>query len=807
MIILRALLLVFSLLLAPVAVFLPAAPAQAQQPISGLDYEAWEKVALRAENAIEAGRASTPVLEDLRNDLRDWREEFGTEKNANAKTIATVLAQLEALGPVPEEGTEAEGVAQSREELNRRLKRLRGPVKIADLAHSRANGLIGGIDQIIRERQTDALMEWGPSPLYPVNWSTGASALYGSVNTIRNEFATAWINPVQHGEFKAQLPVIIVLALLGLVLMSRGRHWSEALARRLRKGRESAAWWIITFIVSLGELLLPFAGMLGLFAAIYATGFIGLRGDLLLPEILPAVFIFLLARWLSTRIFPRNKLRALPLQLDTAQRRAGRLYGSCLGMVIAAFYLLSQMAKLGSWPDEARNVVLFPVLLAAGFLLARMARLLLIHSRAGAGDSGEETFRDKVARLLSRAMLALAILAPVLGAIGYFKAAQSMMLPSLMSLLLFGVLLVLQRLVSEVYILLSGNKEGAEDSLLPVLVGMFIMLVSLPLFALIWGARMADLTELWVTFTEGIYIGDTQISPQVFLSFAIVFMIGFMITRLIQGVLKNTVLPKTKMDTGGRNAIVSGVGYLGLFLAALIAITSAGIDLSSLAIVAGALSLGIGFGLQNIVSNFVSGIILLVERPISEGDWIEVGGQHGVVRDISVRSTRIETFDRSDVIVPNADLVSGTVTNYTRGNTVGRVIVKVGVAYGTDTRLVEKILLEIAQAHPMVLVNPPPTIVFKEFGASALDFEIRAILRDVNWVLSVHSDMNHEIARRFTEEDIEIPFEQRDVWIRNPEAMSDASVLGMAKPQKLPPGQKDSGKDSDNNGEDGDADG
>ena len=384
---------------------------------------------------------------------------------------------------------------------------------------------------------------------------------------------------------------------------------------------------------------------------------------------------------------------------------------------------------------------------------------------------------DRITLILYYLCIVAGIGGPVAGAIGYANVAGLLVFSTILTLGVlagFFIFYTLLALFVSDFTQSNDTPETTKGGLFRVLLAFALVFAALPLLALIWGARVSDLQELWLSLSEGVKLGETRVSFSDFLTFVLIFSIGYTLTRLFQSALRSAVLPNTNIDEGAQNAVVTGFGYLGIFIAALLAIMSTGLDLSSLAIVAGALSVGIGFGLQNIVSNFVSGIILLIERPIKLGDWVQVGSSAGYVTDISVRATTIETFDQADVIIPNADFISGTVTNMTHNNKRGRIKIPVGVAYDSDPEQVKQLLLEIVDNHDMILKKPGPSVFLLGFGADSIDFEIRGILRDINYVTSTRSDINFEILKVFAQEGIEIPFGQREIRIKN------AAELGKA---------------------------
>ncbi|MEX0284878.1 MAG: DUF3772 domain-containing protein [Paracoccaceae bacterium] len=744
-------------------------------------FQEWLDTAERAEEAVEAGRASNIALELLRAQIVEYRDRFETARTQNSARIETLQSQLNALGPPPEDGqTEPEEIATLRADLNNRIDTLRVPVVVSFEAYNRADGIITEIDRIIRERQRQELLRRTDTPLDPQLWLPAWRAIIDASKDLHTEARVNWANQTEMQRVRQSLPQAGLYLAFGLLFLFRGRRWAEQAGAFMRRfgGVGSGAW---RFLISLGRIGLPLVGVYLIIESITVSGVLGLRGELVLGSLPYWATLILGFQWLAERLYPRRP-EDLAFNVQMASRPAARRNVLSLGLILVLHDMVNLLDQIEHMSYSVRGVIGFPVILLGAAVVMRMRQIAMRDELARKADGDEDSRRTGlmwIGPLFRWSAGIVALSTPLIAAAGYGAMAEAILFPYMITVGLYGALLVLQVFFRDIYAWMTGrDAEAADASVIPILIGFALVLGSLPFLALIWGARQADLTEVWDQFLQGVQVGDSRISPVDFLTFAVVFVLGYMLTRIFQNALKSSLLPRTKLDQGGQTAIVSGTGYVGIFLAALIAVSTAGIDLSSLAIVAGALSVGIGFGLQNIVSNFVSGIILLIERPVAEGDWIEVNGNMGYVRDISVRSTRIETFDRSDVIVPNADLVSGTVTNYTRGNTIGRLILPIGVAYGTDTKLVEGILREIAEAHPMVLANPAPFIVFKEFGADSLNFEIRAILRDVNWTLSVKSEMNHQINARFAEEGIEIPFAQRDLWLRNPETLSPKPAAG-----------------------------
>jgi small-conductance mechanosensitive channel len=263
-------------------------------------------------------------------------------------------------------------------------------------------------------------------------------------------------------------------------------------------------------------------------------------------------------------------------------------------------------------------------------------------------------------------------------------------------------------------------------------------------------------------------INKTAITPSSILMFLVFIALFAVTSRVLQRVLKTQVFSRMSIDMGMQYTLTRITHYLIMIIGAVVAFQFIGIDLTGLAIILGFLSVGIGFGLQNITSNFVAGLILLLERPIKVGDRIMVGNQEGDVVEINMRSTTIRTLNNVAVIVPNSEFVSAKLENWSYGDETVRMDVNVGVSYESDLETVVRSLREVAAEHPEVLKNPAPDVLHIGFGDSAWNMRLRVWLGDSQRHLEVQSEINCAIVRKFQQNRVEIPFPQRDLHVRSP---------------------------------------
>ncbi len=388
---------------------------------------------------------------------------------------------------------------------------------------------------------------------------------------------------------------------------------------------------------------------------------------------------------------------------------------------------------------------------------------------------------EKVVKLLKvtyKASLVIVSLVLILNIIGYVKLAN-VLINGFYNSIYATVLLLTANLVFNALILIflkskpmqklkivnqhSSTIISTSNKIIKVAITIAWFAIVLKAF-LIYDILFEAFSKI---LTANIGFGALTISLGEIIIFFITIWISFQLSRFLQFILEVDILPQFKLPRGVPGAIISLTNYTIITIGILFAFVSIGIDFNKFAILIGALGVGIGFGLQNLVNNFISGIILIFERPIQTGDVIKVGDLSGTVKRIGIRASVVRTFDGAEIIVPNGNLISSELTNWTFSDRFRRIDVAIGVEYGSDVEKVKELLLLAGKDINGVLDRPAPIVLFQNFGDSSLDFILRCWTKDFDNWLTIESDLRFEINKLFEENSIVIPFPQTDINFNN----------------------------------------
>ena len=436
----------------------------------------------------------------------------------------------------------------------------------------------------------------------------------------------------------------------------------------------------------------------------------------------------------------------------------------------APFFIISFFSRLiSSLPLEFRVS-----LLINGLLLLAALCWLIYHLPPL--ENGQNKHKKRFARavmLVYIALISLAVLSNLFGGVHLATLLTEASLTSLYLCFFLSALSELVRAYLHILVISSAKRINSSTQHVGRLFEVGFRVFNL---ALILGWLAGTLNDLRVyrplkaqvmeiaEFSFG--YGNISITIGGMVLFCVSVFLSFWIAKTIRSVLAEDVLPNMTLPRGVANSVSTMSYYFLLMLGLLVALTAAGFQLSQLAIVIGALSVGIGFGLNTVINNFVCGLILMIERPIQPGDTVELSGTTGKIRDIGIRTTTLTTFEGADVMVPNGMLLSEKLINWTLSNERRRIEIPIGVAYGNDPKTVQALLLAVANQTAGVIQDPPPAVLFTKFGESSLDFSVRAWTESFDLAPVIRSEMSIEIYAALKEAGIEIPFPQRDLNIR-----------------------------------------
>jgi len=701
----------------------------------------------------------------------------------DAKTL------LDKLGNAPKKTAppETKEVAEQRAELEKRFAQSDGIVKSATTLLARANQMRERVLDLRRDMFRAQILQKGRSPFALSLWQEGVPELskaFERISRILGYWADRYSTTRLVLLILAALFVGGALTVLAQRLIPSYRNWPK---RRTPPFFEQA---FAAAIVSLLRAAPPISGAIVLYGGLQAFEMLSTPVDKLAPIALGAFCAITAIMAISTSLLAPNhrRWRIFPVATSVAKRL--NMLILAIAIVYGVDLFLSQLNRIFSLPlsltilQSALASVIF-----TGLLVAILRTPFKAHRLAAA--AGEKK-PFQMSSLLKVPLWGIVAAVLVTTALGYISLARFLTQQTVVTGSILIIAYLAHLTISEFtdgfgdresrsgHFLFKNfeisEQRGEQFGAVSMLgLNVLLFLTTLPFLALQWGFDWSDVTSWTRQALFGFDFGGLHISLSAIFIALLLFLTGIFLTRMFQRWLDQKILSKSRSQTGAEDSIKTAVGYLGIVISALIALSYTGIGFGNIAIVAGALSLGIGFGLQSIVNNFVSGLILLAERPIKVGDWIGIAGEEGNVRRISVRSTEIETFDRTHIIIPNSELISSKVKNWTLRGPLGRVTINIGISYDADPDEVHDLLLRVTKQHPAVLDYPEPYVVLVDFGDSSLDFSIRAYLGDITSSLRVRSQLRFTILRALRKARIEIPFPQSDIHVRDKNSLSKAN--------------------------------
>lgn len=790
-------LLVFGFLFSAFAVSTPSF-ANTAEPAWKFNraFNAWS----RSLDAIETELANPDHAahedEGIRETLTQIREDAVTARDAAAEFATNSDDLLAALGERPAEGEpeEARDVQQKRRQYEAEVADFRGRAAQAQLIIRRVDTLTLRLSGIEQGLAVATLLTRTPSPLEWENLQTIPTAASTYFSRLAMAPLDWWRAPTEQGQTTLQrlTPLGVLIAILAIALFGR-RLLVDWLGRDERIPEPSYTRRLLgASTEALANGLLPalFAGLLWLtfnFAFSLNDGPVLNLVNGFVTALLIGIAALSLPRAALSPSLPN--WRVVPIRPKYAQRLTQRI--GALGILFGSDVFVS----FTSAPADAAFLSIYSALTATleAILIIDLLRPALWRAdpdwSAGRGDEEQTSAQTKpydrrraiIWQGLRISIGLIALTGAVAAWIGYTALSIYLIGNLIGSALTVGALFLARALFAEWIGILMRRKETADWLALSEegsstvafwlisFMQVAVYITGAALIGAVWGIPLSDVWTITYNLLTGISVGGVTISFADILEAILVFIATLLIFRLIKRVLRDTVLPQTRLDAGAQYSIATVFGYVGIITAVLLTATTLGVEFQSLLIIAGALSVGIGFGLQNIANNFISGLILLFERPIKVGDLIEIGDTLGHITHINVRRTEVETFQRAEVMIPNSELVATSVINWTHSDRKARIEINVGVAYGSNTELVRETLIAAAKNVEKIVTWPSPDVLFLDFGDSSLNFQLRCFTSDVSSRITTSSSLRFEIDRLFREAGIEIPFPQRVVHMASDE--------------------------------------